>query len=503
MLPNARLDTVSRLALATAIVTSALSAALACAFNPVSRRPEFVVMSRDAERRLGEQEARKVEQELGIVVGEDLAAYVEKVGGQLAEHSPRQDVEYRFLVVDSDMINAFALPSGHVYVTRGLLARLNSEDELANVIGHEIGHVAARHAVQRVTRAAPLAVATGIPAAAVGLMLPRLGRGIGSVGQFAGSLVLAPYSRSQESESDRLGQKMAAAAGWDPLGLPAFMHTLQREEELSGASGPPSFLRTHPLTEDRVKRGKTYAKKLQQSATDRAAGSHAEFLARLDGLLIGDNPSQGIFRENAFLHPDLGLWLEFPAGWGLMNGRDFVGAQSPDQAARVVLQIAAEGDDPLATAREFAQREGAAFGLLPKQIRLGRSAGARAVGRNGGATVDVSWIAHGGLVYQITGVCRNRDYDAYQTPFIDVALSLRALSVEERGSVTEDRLRIVRAHEGEGLSGLVDRTQARWSAEQTAVANALEGDASLREGQPIKLPIARNYTGPEDPAPSS
>ena len=213
---NARLNTMSRLALAIAF--SALPVVLACSINPVSRRPEFVVMSRDAERRLGEQEARKVEQELGIVGREDLAAYVEEVGAQLVEHSPRQDVEYRFLVVDSDMINAFALPSGHVYVTRGLLARLNSEDELANVIGHEIGHVAARHTVQRVTRAAPLAVATGIPAAAVGLVLPRLGRGIGSVGQFAGSLALAPYSRSQESESDRLGQEMAAAAGWDPLG---------------------------------------------------------------------------------------------------------------------------------------------------------------------------------------------------------------------------------------------------------------------------------------------
>ena len=460
-------------------------------------------MSRDAERRLGEQEARKVAQELGIVSREDLAAYVEKVGAELAEHSPRQDVEYRFLVVDSDMVNAFALPSGHIYVTRGLLARLNSEDELANVIGHEIGHVAARHAVQRVTRAAPLAVATGIPAAAVGLVLPRLGRGIGTVGQFAGSLALAPYSRSQEAESDRLGQEMAAAAGWDPLGLPTFMYTLQREEELSGASGPPFFLRTHPLTEDRVRRGEAYAKELQCTGTDRASGSHAEFLARLDGLLIGDNPAQGIFRENAFLQPDLGLWLEFPAGWELMNGRDFVAAQTPDQTARVVLQIAAEGDDPLAAAREFAQREGAAFGLLPKEIRLGRKAGARAVGRSGGATLDVSWIAHDGLVYQITGVCRSRDYDAYQTPFIDVALSLRALDAEERASITEDRLRIVEAGEGEVLSELVDRTRARWSTEQTAVANALEGDVSLREGQRIKVPIARSYTGPRDPAPSS
>jgi predicted Zn-dependent protease len=493
----------SRLALATAVAFSALSVVLACSINPVSRRPEFVVMSRDRERKIGEEEARKVEQELGIVSRQDLAAYVESVGARLAEHSPRRDAEYRFLVVDSDMINAFSLPSGHVYVTRGLLARLNSEDELANVIGHEIGHVAARHAVQRVTRAAPLAVATGIPAAAVGLLLPRLGRSIGTVGQFAGSLVLAPYSRSQESESDRLGQAMAATAGWDPMGLPAFMHTLQREEERSGADGSPSFLRTHPLTGDRVKSGKAYATTLQRAAAESVAGSHAQFLAQLDGLLIGDNPAHGIFRENAFLHSDLGLWLEFPADWTLMNGRDFVGAQSPDEAARVVLQITAEGDDPLAVAREFAQGEGAAFGLLPKETKLGRRAGARAVGRSGGATVDVSWIAHGGLVYQITGVCRSRDYDAYQTPFIDVALSLRPLSASERESITENRLRVVRARKGESLSGLVDRTKARWSTEQTAVANALESDVSLREGQRIKVPIARGYAGPEDPAPSS
>jgi predicted Zn-dependent protease len=149
-------------------------------------------MSRATELKLGEEEARKVAQEMGIVEDEPIATYVREVGARLAQHSPRQDVEYRFLVVDSDMINAFALPGGHIYVTRGLLARVNSEDELANVIGHEIGHVAARHAVQRVTRAAPLAVATGIPAAAVGIVLPGVGRGIGEIGQFAGSLALAP-----------------------------------------------------------------------------------------------------------------------------------------------------------------------------------------------------------------------------------------------------------------------------------------------------------------------
>ena len=477
-------------------------ALLACAVNPVSRRPEFVVISRETEQKLGEEEAAKVEQELGIVSEAELAAYVARVGARLVEHSPRKDVDYRFLVVDADLINAFALPSGHVYVTRGLLARLNSEDELANVIGHEIGHVAARHAVQRVTRAAPLAVATGIPAAAVGLVLPRLGRGLGTLGQFAGSLALAPYSRSQESESDRLGQEMAAAAGWDPMGLPAFMHTLQREERLSGASGPPSFLRTHPLTAERVKDGEAYGKKLERAEARPVAGGHAEFLAKLDGLLVGENPAEGIFREAAFLQPDLDLWLKLPEKWTFVNGRDFVAAQSPDEAARIVLQIAAEGDDVLGVAREFAQGDGAGFGLLPKEVKLGRMPMARAYGRSGGATLDVSWIAYGGHVYQVTGVCKNGDYDAYQTPFIDVALSLRSLTPEERASITEDRLRIIRARKGEALAGLIDRTKSRWSTDQAAVANALEADASLGDGQRIKVPIVERYVGATSPSPS-
>jgi predicted Zn-dependent protease len=342
-------------------------------------------------------------------------------------------------------------------------------------------------------------VATNLPEAARGLLLPGLGRSIAGVGQFAGSLMLAPYSPSQEAEAARLGQQMAEAAGWEPRGWSAFVNTLRREEALSGAGEAPSFLRTHPLGEGGVQRGATDAETPDPAVPERASASHAEFLARLDGLLIGDDPSQGVFRERAFLHPDLGFWVEFPRGWTLMNGRDYLGAQSPEQSARVILQIVAQEDDPLTPARAFAQREGAAFGLLPQGTRLGRQSGARAVGHGGGASVDVSWIALGGYVYQITGVCRTGDYDAYQTPFIDVALSLRALSAQERESITEERLRIVEARDGETLCELVDRTRARWSGEQTAVANALEGEASLREGQRIKVPIARDYTGPEDP----
>jgi predicted Zn-dependent protease len=464
----------------------AACAAFACALNPVSRRPEVVLVTEAQEKKLGDAEAKRVEQEMGLVEAPEINAYVRAVGARLALHSPRQGVEYRFAIVDDAMLNAFALPGGHVYVTRGLLSRLNSEDELANVIGHEIGHVAGRHAVQRATRAAPLSVATGIPAAAVGLVLPDVGRAIGDLGQLANSMALAPYSRGQETDSDRLGQDMAAASGWDPLGIAAFMHTLQREEVLRGADDPPWFVRTHPLSKERVSEGTAHAATLTVAANEPIAGSHADFLSRLDGLLVGGNPAEGVFEENVFLHPDLDLRIVFPRDWKTTNA---------------LFTLAGRGDDPLAVARAFAQREGAAFGLMPVQTRLGRYRAARAYGRSGGTTVDVSWIEVQGNVYQITGACRNGDYDTYQTPFIDVALSLRPLTREERAGIRESRLRIVGARSGESLRELVERTGGSWGVDETAVANGLEADEPLRAGQLLKVPVPQVYEGgPGSPA---
>lgn len=479
--------------------TTALSLAAAgliasgCAVNPVSGWPEFVLVSKASEQKLGDEEAVKVEQEMGLVEGTPLAAYVADVGARVAEHSPRTDVEYHFRLVDSVILNAFALPGGHVYVTRGLLVMLNSEDELANVLGHEVGHVAARHAVQRVTRAAPLAVATGIPAAAVGLVLPRLGRTIGTVGQFANSLALAPYSRGQEMEADRVGQAMAAEAGWDPTALASFMATLQAEERMRGEQAPSSFLRTHPLTEERVEQGTEYAETLEAAAPNRIAEDRAAFLARLEGMLVGPNPAEGLFEENVFLQPDLDLWLRFPMEWQTDNGREFVAARSPDGTAGIVLQIAAPEGDPLDVGRAFAQGEGAPFGLLPKAMKLGHLDAARAYGHSRGATIDVTWIAYGGYVYQLTGICSSRDYQAYQTPFIDVGLSLRPLTPAERDGIQEQRLRVVAARAGESLAALVERSAGDWTVEETAVANALAADAVLEAGQLVKVPVSERY----------
>ncbi len=241
-------------------------AAGGCATNPVTGRSELVLVSAEREKELGRDEARRVEQEMGLLADPALVAYVQGVGQRLAAQSPRRDVEYRFQVVDRTEPNAFALPGGYVYVTRGLLVFVNSEDELAGVIGHEIGHVAARHSVQQISRAAPLAVVTGIGAAVTGVVSPGLGRAVGGAGAAASELILAPYSRDQEREADRVGQGLAAAAGWDPAGLPAFLKTLSREEDLSGG-GPrrPSFLDSHPATPERVAATAEHARELARA----------------------------------------------------------------------------------------------------------------------------------------------------------------------------------------------------------------------------------------------
>jgi len=187
-----------------------------CAVNPVSGRPEAVLISAEEERELGAQEAKNVEKTMGLVVDPEIVAYVKTLGSRLAEQSPRQDVHYTFQIVDMEAPNAFALPGGYVYVSRGLLVLVNSEDELAGVMGHEIGHVAGRHAVQRITRVAatsPLRIATGIAGAAVSIVTPRVGTAIADVGQVATALVIAPYSRDQEREADRVGQEIAYFRG--------------------------------------------------------------------------------------------------------------------------------------------------------------------------------------------------------------------------------------------------------------------------------------------------
>ena len=277
-----------------------------CTVNPVSGQPEVTLLTEEQEKKLGSEEAKKVQEEMGLIEDDALTGYLDRLGQRLAAESPRQNVPYDFHLVDMIEPNAFALPGGHVYVTRGLLALANSEDELAGVVGHEIGHVAARHTVQRISRQGPFAIITGVAAGLTGLVSPLAGNIIGGIGGFMQSLVFAPYSRSQETEADTLGQEMTAKAGWDPAGLPAYLATLGRAVEfLQDGPRRTSFFDSHPATPDRVARTTNHAKELQRTAREPISPSHEAFLARLDGLLWASGLQTGSSVSGVFNIPTI------------------------------------------------------------------------------------------------------------------------------------------------------------------------------------------------------
>jgi predicted Zn-dependent protease len=333
-----------------------------CAINPVSHQAELSFMSVERENALGRQAAQEVEQQIGLVRDPELTTYVDALGQRLAQHSPRRDVTYRFHVADMPEPNAFALPGGYIYVSRGLLVIANSEAELSNVIGHEIGHVAARHASQRETRSVGVGLLSALGTIVAGVAAGgQAAQAVSQLGQIAGAGLIASYGRDQERQADEVGQQLAAQSGWDPGAVSRFFATLERQTTLEHGERLPSFLDSHPMTSERAQATAARARSLVVVPAPPVAATQAAFLHEFENLLIGPDPGQGVFRGSRFLHPGLGLALDFPSGWQTQNAADAVGASSPQRDALVVLETQGPPGDPQAAGAKFAQANGIAL----------------------------------------------------------------------------------------------------------------------------------------------
>jgi predicted Zn-dependent protease len=475
------------------------------------------------EARAGAEAAAEIEKTIGLVDAPALESYLGAIGKQLIARSPevRTDFEYRFRIIDLADPNAFALPGGHVYVSRGLLALLNSEDELANVVAHELAHVAAHHhlkAAIRETPFLPLRLATGLAEAMLKLVTLPLGplaapvRPVGAavalLGEAPGALYLASFSRGQENEADALGQQLAAAGGWDPAAMSRVMEALARDARLHG--GDParqSFLATHPSAPDREERTRRHAAELARGDRPGFARSREQFVAALDGLLVGESARGGVVDGSRFLHADLDFQLAFPAGWKVENGANNVSAipADADRAAPFAsLTVAAEGDDPEAVARALLAKssfepDGAltrvSIGALPAARIEGRDRSTRPVYR-----VTAHWIAHRGLVFQVIAAAPDRDFARLRANLDGVAQSFRPLEAANRSRVVEARLRAVEARRGETLAALLERAPGAWKLSAVAAANALPEDAVFDAPRLVKNAVWERY--PRDPAPA-
>lgn len=480
----------------------------ACAVNPQSGERQVILMSEEAEQRADEEGARQVEAQIGLVDDPELAAYVDALGQELASHALRRGIDYVFNVVDMDEPNAFALPGGHIYVSRGLLLLANSEAELANVLGHEIGHVAARHAAARDARGKLITLSTilgAVAAAAAGQSEVAVAGGqflaLGGVQQ-----AMAAYSRDQEREADRIGQDLAVQAGIDPRGMASFLDALDDYTRLRlGSSRLPSWFDTHPATPERVAETVTRAEVSRWTPDFSIARTRAEYLARIDGLSVGRPASEGVVREDGrFVHPDLRFAVRFPPGWDVQNEHSRVLAAPPSRDALVMLELQGPGDDPRAAAAAAARRFDLRFSEAAP-VKLGELEAFRARTMletpQGRSAAEVTWLAYRGQIYRLTGAAPASRFGRFQGSFRSFPRSFRPLEPDELGQVEEVRARIAAAREGESLAAFGARVGNEWGPNTTALVNGLTLDARLEEGQLLKYARREPYV-PQQPGAS-
>jgi predicted Zn-dependent protease len=469
----------------------ALAVAAGCATNPVTGKRELSLMSEAQEIQIGQQQDVEVRREMGVYNDRALQEYVSTLGMKLAQVSERPNLPWHFTVVDVPAINAFALPGGYIYITRGILPFLDDEAQLAGVLGHEIGHVTARHAAQQYSRA------TG---AQLGLILGSIfvpqTRPFAQLGESGLGLLFLKYGRDDEEQADTLGVKYASSAGWDPAGVPQMLTTLARIEEASDNKGVPNWLSTHPAPVDRVQKVQAAVQQAGAGAgrftTDRDA-----YLRRIDGLVYGDNPDQGVVRGASLLHAGLRFAIDFPTGWDITNGQTQVVAKEPGADALMLLQLV---------------QQPAGRSLQEVALRSMDSAGFRAAsgGRTtingldafvgtyqgslqdlGRVTVRAAHVALDREVLFVAGIAPQQTYDRSEPAFIKSINSFRPLSRSDAEAIRPNRIDLYTARQGDTWQSIAERAgRGVMKASTLAIMNGHAVNDQPRPGERLKIVVA-------------
>ena len=471
------------LTLAAALIAVALTL-VACATNPVTGRRELSLVSSSQELQIGRDGYAAVVNEYGKYDDPALAAYVDSVGQRVARTSDLPNLEWHFTLVDDAAVNAFAMPGGYIYVTRGILPYLNSEAQLAAVLGHEVGHVTHRHTAEQITRQQLAGLGFGILQVAV----PGL-RPYSSAGQQALGLLFLSFSRQNENEADALGVAYSTRASYDPREMPATYTALQRIQTSSG-SNIPTFLSTHPDPGDRQGRTTTLA---SQAAAGKSGLiiRQRDYLRHLEGLVFGPDPRQGYFEGRTFYHPQQNFQIDVPSGWKQQNSHASVAAAEPSNKAVVQLSIANAGDaspegyvQSLLRAGKITDASGRRENIGGYDSWLGRVV---APGTNGPVTIDAAFIRTPGTMYEVLGQSAQPG-DANDLQVVETMRSFRPLADPTRRRATPARVRLSTAPSSGTLRAMLPQLGEQGAtADQLSILNGLELDEPVQVGKTLKL----------------
>jgi predicted Zn-dependent protease len=476
------------LALVVAVVTAG------CATNPVTGKRELSFMSEAQEISMGRELDAQVRQEMGVYEDDDLQRYVQDLGMQLAKRSQRPNLPWSFAVLDSPAVNAFALPGGYIYITRGILPYLDNEAQLVGVLGHEIGHVTARHSAQQYTRSMGASLGVLVGSIFVPQVRPFTDFAEGGLG-----VLFLKFGRDDELQADALGAEYTATGGWDPDQVPRFLTTLARIAETTDRNGTPNWLSTHPQPENRAEQLTETVKKAQANSAGESPFKvdRDSYLARIDGLVFGDNPEAGIVRGNAFLHPPLRFAVEFPDGWEITNSDEQVVAQEPGNKVFIVLRTI----EPRLSRSldQVALQHMRESGYKPTDSRMTTIDGMEAmVGTYEGTASGIGKVmargAHivmGRSTFFIGGIAAPDLYPRVSANFDRTIQSFRQMSQSEADAVRPNLIDFYTVREGDTWQSIAQRAgKGLVSALTLAIMNDYPIDRQPKAGTRLKIVVA-------------
>ena len=469
----------------------------ACSTNPATGDQSFTAfMSEEDEARIGAEMHPKILDPYGGAYDEiELGAYVAKIGSRLAVLSELPKIEWRFTVLNDRNVNAFALPGGYIYITRGLLALASNEAEMAGVLAHEIGHVTARHSAQRHSTN----MATSIGLTVLGVLGSAAGvpSGLGNVANLGAQAAIQQYSQGQELQADMLGVRYMTRAGYDPSAMTSFFRKLKAHSELEaqeqGRDGiKHNIMSTHPRTEDRITQAIDLAK---EKAVSRPIVRQKGYLAQINGLVFGDDPQQGVRRGRSFMHPELKIAFTVPPGFVLLNFPNQVVAVGPNKSRIIFNMVGSEQVSRVGSLPTYLRKSwGRGIGLQSvERVEVNGLRGATGNGRvdTKDGPRDVRLIAIRGdrkRIYRFSFVTPPSETKRLSLELRRTTYSFRRLSGAEVDKIQPLRLKIVRIRRGESIADMAARFPfERFKREWFRLLNNLQPGERLKPGQNVKI----------------
>ena len=469
------------------ISVSFLSLSISCSVNPVTGERDFVLISEDAELEMGRKYYSQILQSQTLYQDPEIQSYVQSIGDSLAELSHRSDLIYRFTVLDSPAVNAFALPGGYIFINRGLMAYLSSEDELAAVLGHEIGHVTARHSVRQISQAQVLSIISYAVAREVG-------SAAGDLANIASGALVAGYGRDMELQADSLGAEYMAKKGYSASGMMDTISVLKEHEmystEVSKRRGfnPQTYhgiFASHPSNDNRLKE---VIKKAGSLGKDALESNSLNYLKRIEGMTYGDSEAAGILRKNGFYHKDLDIRLIAPDNWEVLNTPNSLIFIAPE--GRASLQVSVSDQVRKETPKNYLSRITSGDVYQSKELKLGGHQAFLTLLEENFRTLRIAIVFKDRRIFTFYGTTEKNGFDIseFDNHFLSIIESFRDLKATEIELAKPLLIKSYKVARGDSYSLLAGKSPIPFDPEsKLRLLNGDYPDGNLQVGAWIKI----------------